>query len=62
MRCASEVPVPAVSDAVVASAQAMQADGWWWASPQLTNKSIRRNILKEMIRVYSSRLATQKLD
>jgi glutamate-1-semialdehyde 2,1-aminomutase len=39
----------AVSDAVIAAAKAMQADGWWWASPQLTNKSIRRNVLKEMI-------------
>ena len=39
----------AVADAVVAAAQAMQADGWWWANPELTNKSIRRNVLKEMI-------------
>jgi glutamate-1-semialdehyde 2,1-aminomutase len=39
----------AVSDAMLAAARAMQADGWWWASPQLTNKSIRRNVLKEMI-------------
>jgi glutamate-1-semialdehyde 2,1-aminomutase len=39
----------AVSEAVIAAAKAMQADGWWWASPQLTNKSIRRNVLKEMI-------------
>ena len=39
----------AVSDAVLAAAHAMQADGWWWANPQLTNKSIRRNLLKEMI-------------
>jgi glutamate-1-semialdehyde 2,1-aminomutase len=39
----------AVCDAIMAAAQAMQADGWWWASPQLTNKSIRRNVLKEMI-------------
>src|ERR1035438_3618834 len=29
----------AVCDAIMAAAQAMQADGWWWASPQLTNKS-----------------------
>jgi len=27
----------------------MQADGWWWADSQLTNKSIRRNVLKEML-------------
>jgi len=39
----------AVCDAILAAARAMQADGWWWASPQLTNKSIRRNVLKEMV-------------
>jgi glutamate-1-semialdehyde 2,1-aminomutase len=38
----------AVCDAIMAAARAMQADGWWWASPQLTNKSIRRKVLKEM--------------
>src|SRR5450755_1059828 len=38
----------AVCDAMMAAARAMQADGWWWASPQLTNKSIRRKVLKEM--------------
>jgi glutamate-1-semialdehyde 2,1-aminomutase len=25
----------------------MKNDGWWWQSPELTNKSIRRSILKE---------------
>ena len=39
----------AVSDAVLAAAHAMQADGWWWSDPRLTNKAIRRNLLKEMI-------------
>jgi len=45
----SDEDFTAVSNALVAAATAMQADGWWWASPQLTNKSIRRNVLKEMI-------------
>jgi glutamate-1-semialdehyde 2,1-aminomutase len=27
----------------------MQRDGWWWHDPALTNRSIRRRILKEMI-------------
>jgi glutamate-1-semialdehyde 2,1-aminomutase len=27
----------------------MQADGWWWSDPALTNKSIKRRILREMI-------------
>jgi len=39
----------AVCEAIVAAARAMQGDGWWWAGPQLTNKSIRRRVLKEML-------------
>jgi len=38
-----------VCDAMVSAAHAMQEDGWWWASPRLTNKSIRRGVLKEML-------------
>ena len=33
----------------VAAAQAMQADGWWWQAPGLTNKAIRRGILREAL-------------
>ena len=39
----------AVADHFVAAARAMQQDGWWWSDPALTNKSIKRTILKEMI-------------
>jgi glutamate-1-semialdehyde 2,1-aminomutase len=42
----------AVCDAIVGAARAMQADGWWWSSPTLTNKSIRRNLLKEMLQAW----------
>jgi len=44
----------AVCDAIVAAAHAMQEDGWWWASPQLTNKSIRRSLFKEMFQAWRS--------
>jgi glutamate-1-semialdehyde 2,1-aminomutase len=33
----------------VAAATRMKADGWWWHQASLTNKGIRRQILKEMI-------------
>jgi glutamate-1-semialdehyde 2,1-aminomutase len=39
----------AVCEAMVGAARAMQEDGWWWAGPKLTNKSIRRRVLKEML-------------
>jgi hypothetical protein len=34
----------------VAAARTMQADGWWWQDATQTNKSIRRGILREMLR------------
>src|SRR4051812_23347489 len=38
----------AVADRFVAASEKMKRDGWWWHQPALTNKSIRRQILKEM--------------
>jgi glutamate-1-semialdehyde 2,1-aminomutase len=40
----------AVADRFVAAAEKMKRDGWWWHDATLTNKNIRRQILKEMIR------------
>ena len=34
---------------IIAAAQAMQGDGWWWRNPLLTNKLIKRKVLKELI-------------
>jgi glutamate-1-semialdehyde 2,1-aminomutase len=45
----TEADFQAVADRFVAAAKAMHADGWWWRNGALTNKAIRRQILREMI-------------
>jgi glutamate-1-semialdehyde 2,1-aminomutase len=39
----------AVLQRFVSACQAMQTDGWWSAPAGLTNKAIKRGILKEML-------------
>jgi len=39
----------AVCDRFVAAAQAMGRDGWWWSDARLSNRAIKRVILREMI-------------
>jgi glutamate-1-semialdehyde 2,1-aminomutase len=39
----------AVADRFVAAATAMRQDAWWWSRDGLTNKSIRRQVLKELL-------------
>lgn len=38
-----------VAERFIKAAQAMQAAQWWWKSPELSNKGIKRRILKEML-------------
>jgi len=38
-----------VADRILSAAKDMQRDGWWWSQPELTNKSIRRRVFKEML-------------
>ena len=45
----TEADFAAVADRFVAAAKAMQRDGWWWSNPAITNKTIKRTVLKEMI-------------
>ncbi len=40
----------AVLERFVAAASEMRADGWWWDDPSQSNRSIRRGILREMVR------------
>jgi glutamate-1-semialdehyde 2,1-aminomutase len=45
----TEADFQAVAERFVAAAKAMHADGWWWSEASLTNKTIRRQILREML-------------
>jgi glutamate-1-semialdehyde 2,1-aminomutase len=45
----TEADFEAVADRFVEAAQKMQRGGWWWSDAQLTNKSIKRRILREML-------------
>jgi len=46
----SEDDFAAVMEKFVAAAREMQADGWWWTAPGLSNGAIRRRILGELLR------------
>jgi glutamate-1-semialdehyde 2,1-aminomutase len=45
----TEADFAEVAKRFVAAAEKMKADGWWWRDASLTNKTIRRQILKEML-------------
>ncbi|MDP2805030.1 MAG: aminotransferase class III-fold pyridoxal phosphate-dependent enzyme [Gallionellaceae bacterium] len=38
-----------VSHSFIRAAENMQRDGWWWGNSLLTNKSIKRRILRELL-------------
>ena len=46
----SDAEFDAVVERFVAAAREMQADGWWWRNERLTNRGIRRGILRELLR------------
>jgi glutamate-1-semialdehyde 2,1-aminomutase len=45
----SDADFVAVCDRFVVAARAMEKDGWWWSDPALSNRAIKRGILREMI-------------
>jgi len=48
----SDTDFAAVADRVVAAAEAMRRDGWWWRNPALTNQAIRRRVLGELFQAW----------
>jgi glutamate-1-semialdehyde 2,1-aminomutase len=45
----SDADFTEVAERFARAAEKMKQDGWWWHEPSLTNKNIRRRILKEML-------------
>jgi glutamate-1-semialdehyde 2,1-aminomutase len=45
----TEEDFAAVADRIVSAAEEMRRDGWWWSDRQLTNKAIKRRVLRELI-------------
>lgn len=45
----SDADFEAVLQRFILAAKQMKHDGWWWHAPELTNKRIRRRILKETL-------------
>ena len=50
----SDADFATVMDRFIAAAGAMDRDGWWWTSSARTNKSIRRQVLREIVATYWS--------
>ena len=45
----SDADMLAVQDRLIAAAQSMKQDAWWWNGNGLSNKAIKRQIFKEML-------------
>jgi glutamate-1-semialdehyde 2,1-aminomutase len=43
-----------VADRLVKAAEAMQADGWWWQAPHLSNGWIKQQMLKDLLQARFS--------
>jgi glutamate-1-semialdehyde 2,1-aminomutase len=40
----------AVAQRILAATAAMHRDGWWWSDAELSNRAIRRRVLRELLR------------
>ena len=48
----SDADMTAIGDRFMRAAERMQRDGWWWGDAALTNKSIKRQVTRELLRVF----------
>lgn len=55
----TEADFQAVADGFVTAASKMEQDGWWWRSAALSNKAIRRQIMREMLTRWRPSRATR---
>jgi glutamate-1-semialdehyde 2,1-aminomutase len=53
----SDADFETVAGRFVAAARRMDADGWWWRTPELTNQAIRRQVLRELVAARLRKLA-----
>ncbi|HEY0782341.1 MAG TPA: aminotransferase class III-fold pyridoxal phosphate-dependent enzyme [Thermoanaerobaculia bacterium] len=58
----TEADFAAVVERFVAAARAMQQDGFWWADAALTDKAIRRRVLREILLVHRRRWLRRPAD
>ena len=57
----SDADFAEVADRVLSAAREMQRDGWWWHDAEMTNKSIRRRVLKEMLQARWASASTSPI-
>lgn len=46
----SDADLISIGDRFVRAAERMKLDGWWWNDGSITNKSIKRQVLRELLR------------
>lgn len=51
-----------VIERMVAAGHRMTTDGWFWASSELTNKAIKRDVLKELLKAKFGKLPSKSAD